>query len=201
MLQWSVTQAKNWMKSCHSHHYGPIVCYAKWSKSGRERQILYHFICMWYLNRSKWLGITRQSQVHKKNQGATMGEERGGMREIGEGGLGAPTSSYKINESRVWNAKKLFYPGFIIYFQILLITFSYDSCYFYKVVAVFLLSFWISLIWEFSVAFFVVKLNFGQFHLSLQRSHLKFFDILCIFKITDFVYFCSYLCDFCFPFT
>ena len=30
-----------------------------------------------------------------------MGEERGGMREIGEGGLGAPTSSYKINESRV----------------------------------------------------------------------------------------------------
>lgn len=44
--------------------------------------------------------------------------------------------------------------------------------YFYMVVAVF--SFWISLIWEFSVSFFVVKLN-GQFYLSLQREPLEIF--------------------------
>ena len=78
----------------------------------------YHFICMWNLNKSKWISITKQNQAYKEKPVGYLGEECIGMREIGEGVLGGHTSSYKINESRVCNAKKLFYPGYIIYFQI-----------------------------------------------------------------------------------
>lgn len=45
---------------------GPTMYSAKWNKSGREGQILYHFIYMWNLSKSKWLSITKQSQVYKE---------------------------------------------------------------------------------------------------------------------------------------
>lgn len=110
-----------------------------------------------------------------------MGEERGGMRDTEGRRFRVPTLSYKINESRVWNAKETILPCFYNLFSniannILLwfLLFLYGS----SSVSSFLLNF-INL--RISLSLFCGQLNLINSIYPYERSHLKFFDILSVF--------------------
>ena len=82
---------------------GPRGYYATWNKWDRERQILYDFTYMWNL-RKKTSEQTRVTGTENK-QVAARGAGAGGKKEIDERDWEVQTSSFKINESWVWNVQ------------------------------------------------------------------------------------------------
>ena len=69
---------KEWNFAIWSNMDGLGEHYAKWSKSDRERQILYDFTYMWNLKNNKWANITRQKQTYRYR------EQKGGCHRGGE---------------------------------------------------------------------------------------------------------------------
>ena len=80
---------KKRMKSCHLQQYGwTRGCYAKWTKSDRERQS-YDFVYMWNLKNKLKKEQTQQNRNRhtdtENKPEVARGEGDGGMSEIGEG--------------------------------------------------------------------------------------------------------------------
>ena len=68
---------EEWNSAICNNMDGPRDYHTKWSKSGRERQILYDITYMWNLKKKKQINLfTKQKQTHRHRR-QTYGYQRG----------------------------------------------------------------------------------------------------------------------------